>query len=76
MSSVSPTDQDLSNDTTFCQFKSHVPVPITYRDRSFNNYHILYHITSERDTEGLRGRHTQPRHKHEVMHLKGTESRD
>ena len=28
MSSVSPTHQDLSNDTTFSQFKSRVPVPL------------------------------------------------
>ena len=28
MSSVSPTNQDLSNDTTFSQIKSRVPVPL------------------------------------------------
>jgi len=28
MSSVSPTNQDLSNDNTFSQIKSHVPVPL------------------------------------------------
>ena len=28
MSSVSPTNQDLSNDTTFGQIKSRVPVPL------------------------------------------------
>ena len=28
MSSVSPTDQDLSNDTTFSQLQSCVPVPL------------------------------------------------
>ena len=27
-SSVSPNNQDLSNDTTFSQIKSHVPVPL------------------------------------------------
>ena len=31
MSSVSPTDQDLSNDTTFSQFLSRVPVPLIYK---------------------------------------------
>ena len=29
MSSVSPTYQDLSNDTTFSQIKSRVPVPLS-----------------------------------------------
>jgi len=28
MSPVSPTNQDLSNDTTFSQIKSRVPVPL------------------------------------------------
>jgi len=28
MSSISPTNQELSNDTTFSQIKSHVPVPL------------------------------------------------
>ena len=28
MSSVSPTHEDLSNDTTFSQIKSRVPVPL------------------------------------------------
>ena len=28
-SSVSPTHQDLSNDTTFSQIKSRVPVPLS-----------------------------------------------
>ena len=28
-SSVSPTNQDLSNDTTFSQIKSRVPVPLS-----------------------------------------------
>ena len=28
MSSMSPTDKDVSNDTTFCQFWSRVPVPL------------------------------------------------
>ena len=28
MSSVNPTNQDLSNDTTFSQIKSRVPVPL------------------------------------------------
>jgi len=28
MSSVSPTNQDLSNDTTFSKIKSRVPVPL------------------------------------------------
>ena len=31
MSSVSPTQQDLSNDTTFSQIKSRVPVPISQK---------------------------------------------
>ena len=30
MSSVSPTHQDLSNDTTFSQIKSCVPVPLRH----------------------------------------------
>ena len=29
MSSVSPTNQDLTNDTTFSQIKSRVPVPLS-----------------------------------------------
>ena len=29
MLSVSPTNQDLSNDTTFSQIKSRVPVPLS-----------------------------------------------
>ena len=33
-SSISPTNQDLSNDTTFSQIKSRVPVPL--RDKEFN----------------------------------------
>ena len=31
MPSVSPTHQDLSNDTTFSQIKSRVPVPLRMR---------------------------------------------
>ena len=34
MLSVSPTNQDLSNDTTFSQIKSHVPVPLRERNES------------------------------------------
>ena len=33
-SSVSPTNQDLSNDTTFSQIKSRVPVPLTTQEKS------------------------------------------
>ena len=30
---MSPTHQDLSNDTTFSQIKSRVPVPLTFQHR-------------------------------------------
>ena len=49
MSSVSPTNQDLSNDTTFSQIKSRVPVPL----KSFtfkvtpNSYHFKYFLIKE-----------------------------
>jgi len=33
MSSVSPTNQDLSNDTTFSQIISRVPVPLSSRQK-------------------------------------------
>ena len=33
MSSVSPTNQDLSNDTTFSQIKSRVPVPLKQHNK-------------------------------------------
>ncbi len=35
MSSVSPTNQDLSIDTTFSQIKSRVPVPLTGKVEPF-----------------------------------------
>ena len=36
---MSPTNQDLSNDTTFSQIKSRVPVPLDIRYKnSFSNY--------------------------------------
>ena len=39
MSSVSPTNQDLSNDTTFSQIKSCVPVPLNIKtDLSFKPF--------------------------------------
>ena len=34
MSSVSPTNQDLSNDTTFSQIKSRVPVPLSHVEKT------------------------------------------
>ena len=41
MSSVSPTNQDLSNDTTFSQIKSHASVPLSqmiHYEQAFSKY--------------------------------------
>ena len=38
---MSPTHQDLSNDTTFSQLKSRVPVPLTFFTLIMNYYY--YH---------------------------------
>ena len=53
---MSPTHQDLSNDTTFSQIKSRVPVPLTYLllfpfTKNDNNVHTptyLYSLRSSR----------------------------
>ena len=38
---MSPTHQDLSNDTTFSQIKSRVPVPLSMQTQAINCYHKM-----------------------------------
>ena len=42
---MSPTHQDLSNDTTFSQIKSRVPVPLTS--------HLIFYSLIRKDVKGL-----------------------
>jgi len=44
MSSVSPTNQDLSNDTTFSQIKSRVPVPLKPADWQSDVQSLSHHL--------------------------------
>jgi hypothetical protein len=46
MSSVSPTNQDLSNDTTLTQIKSRVPVPLSVikLDQLGKDFLQRYHV--------------------------------
>ena len=43
-SSVSPTHQDLFNDTTFSQMKSRVPVPLIGVNRKFIHFVPRYNM--------------------------------
>ena len=63
MSSVSPTHQDLSNDTTFSQIKSRVPVPLikNYKKIPRCNTHLGFdfvfenlHVNSRKIESGSR----------------------
>ena len=51
MSSVSPTNQDLSNDTTFSQIKSRVPVPLRENQRTKTNTVTISNIEPLNDTK-------------------------
>ena len=56
MSSVSPTNQDLSNDTTFSQIKSRVPVPLRMKNVSGIQYFrasTLKHINGIQNHKAL-----------------------
>jgi len=46
MSSVSPTNQDLSNDTIFSQIKSRVPVPLNNSELKSKTQDIYIHLIS------------------------------
>ena len=53
MSSVSPTNQDLSNDTTFSQIKSRVPVPLTSM-RTMSKLVYFVHLNNVRHCINLK----------------------
>ena len=44
---MSPTHQDLSNDTTFSQIKSRVPVPLSRIKNRLDNLPLLTHTYAE-----------------------------